>query len=217
MSFESNVKAVARTPSRGGLRRRLSSGTRRFAPRAGSVVLSPSRLPSDTSSSLCSLRALRPSVHDQQGVRPLRDSGRHLLQSAGPTDFGRRDVLVLRPTFVPPPYKRLSASRTRVGAEVLNVSTLKPFPDEIVLEAAARCGCIVTAEEHGRTGGLYSATVEAIAGRVLAPVVSIAMNDCFGQSGSWRNLLRHYGLDATGIERGVERALELRGRKETLP
>ncbi len=86
-----------------------------------------------------------------------------------------------------------------VSAKVLDVVTLKPFDPGLAVAAAA-CGAIVTAEEHNRTGGLYTALLEALAELGLAaPTAPVCLRDEFGQSGSWRELRDHYRLNAAGI------------------
>lgn len=94
-----------------------------------------------------------------------------------------------------------------IAAEVINLPTLKPLDEAAVRDAARRCGCMVTAEEHSVVGGLYEAVLGALAGEVLAPVVPVAMRDRFGETGPWRALLAHFGLDADGIRAAAREAV----------
>jgi len=94
-----------------------------------------------------------------------------------------------------------------ISAEVVNLPTIKPLDVQAVRESARRCGCVVTAEEHSVIGGLYEAVLAALAGEVLAPVVPVAMQDRFGETGPWRALLARFGLDAEGIRAGAREAV----------
>jgi transketolase len=99
-----------------------------------------------------------------------------------------------------------------VSAAVANVSTLKPLDTELVLRLAERCGCLVTAEEHSRTGGLHTAVTELLAEERPTPVRAVAMEDCFGETGEWHQLLRRYGLSPAGIVSAAQRVLAGKGR-----
>ena len=101
-----------------------------------------------------------------------------------------------------------------IAAEVINLHTLKPLDAAAVREAARRCGCLVTAEEHSIVGGVYEAVLGALAGEILAPVVPVAMQDRFGETGPWRALLARFGLDAEGIHAAACEAVR---RKAALP
>lgn len=94
-----------------------------------------------------------------------------------------------------------------VEAAAVDVVALKPL-DRLAVEVAAGCGCAVTVEEHGRTGGLFSALVEALVdhGQVV-PVAPVALQDEFGQSGGWHELRQHYGLTAEGIAEAARRTV----------
>ena len=93
-----------------------------------------------------------------------------------------------------------------VSAAVINASTLKPFDEETVAAFAAKCGAIVTAEEHSVIGGLGSAVAETVAKRCPCRVGMIGVDDLFGQSGRPDELLTAYGLTKEAI---AEKAKEL--------
>ncbi len=86
-----------------------------------------------------------------------------------------------------------------VDAEVINVSTIKPLDEEILLESARKTGAVVTAEEHQVVGGLGSAVCELLSEQLPTPVVRVGVNDRYGQSGPAMKLLAEYGLDARGV------------------
>ena len=86
-----------------------------------------------------------------------------------------------------------------IDAEVINISTIKPLDNELVLASAKKTGKVVTAEEHSIIGGLGSAVCELLAEEHPVKVTRIGVKDCFGQSGSPAALLEYYGLTAADI------------------
>lgn len=104
-------------------------------------------------------------------------------------------------------------AQSGVEARVIEVGTLKPLDREAVREAATACGCAVTAEEHSRYGGLYDAVLHALAGEIPCPAVAVAINDRFGETGSWHQLRRHNGLSEEGIVNAALQALTGRHRR----
>lgn len=97
-----------------------------------------------------------------------------------------------------------------VEARVVEVGTLKPLDRSAVREAAIACGCAVTAEEHSRYGGLHDAVLHALAGEIRCPAVAVAIDDRFGETGSWQQLRHHHGLSAEGIFSSALQALARR-------
>ncbi|VVB57079.1 1-deoxy-D-xylulose-5-phosphate synthase [uncultured archaeon] len=102
--------------------------------------------------------------------------------------------------------KNLAASG--VSAAVLNCHTIKPIDKKTLAQYAKKCGCVVTAEEHQITGGLGGAVCEALADECPVPVVRVGMPDQFGESGGGLELMKHFGMDAAGIEKAVKKAME---------
>ncbi|MBP3885155.1 MAG: transketolase family protein [Olsenella sp.] len=90
-----------------------------------------------------------------------------------------------------------------VDAEVINIHTIKPLDEEIILASAEKTGKVVTAEEHSVIGGLGSAVCDVLAEKRPTPVRKVGVNDTFGESGPALDLLAKYGLDAAGIEKAV--------------
>ena len=86
-----------------------------------------------------------------------------------------------------------------IDAEVINISTIKPLDNELVLASAKKTGKVVTAEEHSIIGGLGSAVCELLAEEHPVKVTRIGVKDTFGQSGTPAALLEHYGLTAADI------------------
>lgn len=99
--------------------------------------------------------------------------------------------------------KALEAAETLkaegIDAEVINISTIKPLDNELVLASAKKTGKVVTAEEHSIIGGLGSAVCELLAEEHPVKVTRIGVKDVFGQSGSPAALLEHYGLTVADI------------------
>ncbi len=86
-----------------------------------------------------------------------------------------------------------------INAMVINMGTIKPLDDELVLEAAKKCGKIITAEEHSVIGGLGEAVCSLLAEKLPTPVKRIGVNDEFGHSGPAGALLKQFGLSAENI------------------
>ena len=96
-----------------------------------------------------------------------------------------------------------------IRAELINIHTIKPLDEKAIIESARKTGAVVTAEEHLVTGGLGEAVAGLLARHHPVPMRMVAMEDGFGQSGTPRELMDLYGLNAAGI---VAKASELRLR-----
>ena len=86
-----------------------------------------------------------------------------------------------------------------VDAMIVNMATIKPLDEELVLSAAKKCGKVITCEEHSVIGGLGEAVCSLLSEKLPTPVKRIGMNDEFGRSGPAGELLQHYGLCAENI------------------
>lgn len=86
-----------------------------------------------------------------------------------------------------------------IDAQVINIHTIKPLDEEIVINAAKKTGRIFTVEEHSIVGGLGSAVSEVLGEKCPTPITRIGVNDVFGESGPAKELLHKYELDAEGI------------------
>jgi len=95
-----------------------------------------------------------------------------------------------------------------ISARVINLHTVKPIDEEIVLEAAKETGCIVTAEEHQLAGGFGSAVAETVTKRFSVPVEMVGIKDRFGKSGSPEELMKEFEITRFDILRAVERVLK---------
>ena len=97
-----------------------------------------------------------------------------------------------------------------ISVRVINIHTIKPLDEELVLRAARETGCIVTSEEHSVIGGLGSAVSELLGEKCPVPVLRHGVNDEFGRSGTATAVLDYFGLNAEGIAAKVREALKLK-------
>ena len=86
-----------------------------------------------------------------------------------------------------------------VDAKVINIHTIKPLDEELILATAKETGKVVTVEEHSVIGGLGRAVCDVLSAKAPTPVLKIGMQDVFGESGPAVKLLEKYGLNAEGI------------------
>ena len=86
-----------------------------------------------------------------------------------------------------------------IHARIVNMSTIKPLDEEIILKAAKECGKVITAEEHNVIGGLGEAVCSLLSEKLPTPVRRVGVQDKFGCSGPAWDLLKEYGLDAATI------------------
>ena len=86
-----------------------------------------------------------------------------------------------------------------INAMVINMGTIKPLDEELVLSAAKKCGKIITCEEHSVIGGLGEAVASLLSEKLPTPVKRIGVNDEFGHSGPAAALLKQFGLSSENI------------------
>ena len=98
--------------------------------------------------------------------------------------------------------ERLSAEG--IEAKVINIHTIKPLDEDLIVSAAKETGKVVTVEEHSVIGGLGSAVCDVLSEKAPTKVLKIGMNDVFGESGPALELLKKYGLDTDGIYEKVK-------------
>ena len=94
-----------------------------------------------------------------------------------------------------------------INARVINIHTIKPIDEDIIVKAAKETGAIVTAEEHNIIGGLGSAVAEVLAEKCPTPMVRVGINDKFGKSGKPAQLLKEYGLTPENIAAKAKEAI----------
>ena len=86
-----------------------------------------------------------------------------------------------------------------IDAMVINMATIKPLDEELVIAAAKKCGKVITCEEHSVIGGLGEAVCSVLSEKLPTPVKRIGVNDEFGHSGPAVKLLEQFGLCASNI------------------
>ena len=86
-----------------------------------------------------------------------------------------------------------------INAMVINMATIKPLDEELVLAAAKKCGKVITCEEHSIIGGLGEAVCGVLSEKLPTPVKRIGVNDEFGHSGPAAALLKQFGLCAENV------------------
>ena len=91
-----------------------------------------------------------------------------------------------------------------IDAKVINIHTIKPLDEDLVVKAAKETGKVVTVEEHSVIGGLGSAVCDVLSEKCPTQVMKIGINDTFGESGPAVELIKKYGLDADSIYEKVK-------------
>ena len=93
-----------------------------------------------------------------------------------------------------------------ISAEVINIHTIKPLDEEIILDSVKKTGCILTAEEHNYLGGLGESVARTLTSNYPVPQAFVATQDTFGESGTPAQLMAKYGVDKNAI---IEKAKNL--------
>jgi len=95
-----------------------------------------------------------------------------------------------------------------ISAEVINMATVKPLDESIVLKSIKKTGCVVTAEEHNRFGGLGESIAQTLVTNNPVPQEFVAVNDSFGESGTPAQLMDKYGLNADAIVSAAQKVIK---------
>lgn len=91
-----------------------------------------------------------------------------------------------------------------IDAEVINICTIKPLDDDLIVASAKKTGKVVTVEEHSVIGGLGGAVSDCLSAKCPTLVKKVGMQDVFGESGPAAALLERYGLDGKGVYKAVK-------------
>lgn len=97
-----------------------------------------------------------------------------------------------------------------ISAEVINLHTIKPLDEALILKSVRKTGCIVTAENHSVINGLGSAVAECVGGNCPVPVRRVGVKDHFGEVGSTEFLKEKYGLKAVDIAEAAKTAIGMK-------
>jgi len=95
-----------------------------------------------------------------------------------------------------------------ISCELINIHTIKPLDDELILESVAKTKCCVTAEEHQRLGGLGGSVAQLLAQRSPCPMEMVAVADTFGESGKPDELMDRYGIGTANVVEAVRAVLQ---------
>ena len=95
-----------------------------------------------------------------------------------------------------------------ISAEVINIHTIKPLDDAIILKSVAKTGCIVTAEEHNFMGGLGESVARVLSLNHPTPQEFVATQDTFGESGTPAQLMDKYGLNKEAIVAATQKVIQ---------
>lgn len=141
------------------------------------------------------LRFGRPSVANFTPVDQQFEVGKGLLLQEG------TDVTIVATGHLV--WEALEAAKILneqgISAEVINIHTIKPLDDAIIIKSVAKTGCIVTAEEHNYMGGLGESVARVLALNHPTPQEFVATQDTFGESGTPAQLMDKYGLNKEAI------------------
>ena len=94
-----------------------------------------------------------------------------------------------------------------VSAEVIGMATIKPLDEKAILASVSKTGCVVTAEEHNRFGGLGESVAQTLVTNNPVPQEFVAVNDSFGESGTPAQLMEKYGLNADAIVAAAQKVI----------
>ena len=97
-----------------------------------------------------------------------------------------------------------------ISASVVNIHTIKPLDEDLIVAEAQACGAVVTCEEHSIIGGLDGAVAECLSAKCPTPVLRVGVEDVFGRSGPAKELVSYYGLDAASIAAKAKAAVALK-------
>lgn len=142
-----------------------------------------------------------PVIHEEEGYKFEIGKGEELTQGS--------DIAIIATGLMV--AEALEAAKTLeaegIHARVINICTIKPLDNAIVLKAAKECGKIVTVEEHSVIGGLGEAVCSLLSEQLPTQVKRIGVNDVFGHSGPALALLEQFGLCASNIAKTVREML----------
>ncbi len=94
-----------------------------------------------------------------------------------------------------------------IEVRIIDMHTIKPIDEDLIIESAKKTGAIVTAEEHNIIGGLGGAVAEVLSESCPTPLARVGIKDVFGQSGKPMELVNEYGISASDIVKAVKKLL----------
>ena len=150
------------------------------------------------------LRFGRPKVANFTSVDQTFEVGKGLLLQEG------ADVTIVATGHLV--WEALEAAKILkehgISAEVINIHTIKPLDDAIIIKSVAKTGCIVTAEEHNFMGGLGESVARVLSLNHPTPQEFVATQDTFGESGTPAQLMDKYGLNKEAIVAAIQKVVK---------
>ena len=150
------------------------------------------------------LRFGRPKVANFTGVNQKFEIGKGISLKEG------SDVTVVATGHLV--WEALKASEILftkgIDCEIINIHTIKPLDEDIILESVSKTGCIVSAEEHNIYGGLGESISRLLTTTLPSPQEFVGTNDTFGESGTPSELMNKYGLNRSSIIDSVVKVLK---------
>ncbi len=149
-------------------------------------------------------------------VRFYRDNSPNFTNPDAPFTFGKADTLydgsdctiIASGLMVWESMMAIeSLAKEKISIRLINMHTIKPLDTDAIIRAAKETGCIVTAEDHQKKGGLGGAVAETLAQLYPAPVEFIGANDTFGESGKATELYEKYGISSRHIAEAVKKVI----------
>ena len=150
------------------------------------------------------LRFGRPKVANFTGVNQKFEIGKGIRLKEG------SDVTVIATGHLV--WEALKASEILftkgIDCEIINIHTIKPLDEDIILESVSKTGCVVSAEEHNIYGGLGESISRLLTTRLPSPQEFVGTNDTFGESGTPSELMNKYGLNSSSIIDSIVKVLK---------
>ena len=95
-----------------------------------------------------------------------------------------------------------------ISVDLINIHTIKPLDEDLILDSVGKSGCVVTCEEHNKIGGLGDSIAHLCAVNNPTPQEYVAVDDTFGESGKVDQLLEKYGLNEQNIIKAVKKVIK---------
>ena len=149
------------------------------------------------------LRFGRPKVPNFTPDNQIFEIGKGILLSEG------KDVTIISTGHLvwPSIEAGIILESKGISAEIINIHTIKPLDEAIILESISKTKCVVTAEEHQMNGGLGDSIAQLLSRKMPTPLEMVAVDDKFGESGKPEELMIKYGLDTPSIVKAAEKVI----------
>ena len=149
------------------------------------------------------LRFGRPKVPNFTDAKQKFEIGKGILLNEG------KDVSIIATGHLvwPAIEAGMALAEKGIDAEIINIHTIKPLDNQIILNSVRKTKCVVTAEEHQKNGGLGDSVAQLLSAELPSPIEYVAVDDKFGESGPPQDLMDKYGLNTEAIVKAAEAAV----------